>query len=336
MKIHWLLAAGAAACALSAAFPGPAQSQQRPVALQYDEITRFVMAPATPPPPGSFQSSYQQLLADARNSSGSGAPPAQRGGLAGLIQGITGAVTQGVNAMQMVFKDGTLTRKTYYGNWVRTDDPVAKTATIVKCDQYQTIQLDLAKKTYHIVNTRSSPAAACPTPVPMGPARTQVANAAPGTVNVSLASRQSALGAMTLDGIPTTGYSNSTTMAMTNATGSCRNGSFGTDATRYVSNISVPRAHCPLRKVRMPASSPVNMVVRGGCKPRMTAHVSGAYWTHESDTLEMYNLITLRGGGSTTQRGFTTVTQAGNVQWLTKPQADALFSVPADFTQSSS
>jgi hypothetical protein len=55
------------------------------------------------------------------------------------------------------------------------------------------------------------------------------------------------------------------------------------------------------------------------------------YWMRSGDRLEMYTRMTMISGKSAGQ--FQTVTQRGNVLWLTKPQADALFSVPPGFTQ---
>ena len=138
------------------------------------------------------------------------------------------------------------------------------------------------------------------------------------------------LGAKTLQGIPTHGSTDTTQMSMTNATGSCSNGSFGAENERYVSNITVPRRMCPLPKGRRTAT-PVDMVVQGGCKPTMHGNATGMYWMHTGDKLEMYNRMTMLSGDAAGK--FQSVTQRGNVLWLTKPQADALFSVPPGFTQ---
>lgn len=301
------------------------------VGLQYDEIARMVLAPATPPPPGTFADAYQKILADAPAVTTS-TPAPRRGGLfGGLLSGISGAqenAEQAASQMQLAINDGTLTRLAYYNGWVRTDNVVAKTAVIDKCAQHQAIQLDLARKTYKIIDTTGS-AAPCVTQPAMAPP--QRVNEAPGTVDMTITSKAVNLGPKTLQGIPTRGSTDTTQMSMTNATGSCSNGSFGAENERYVSNITVPRRMCPLPKGRAP-TSPVDMVVQGGCKPTMHGSAaSGMYWMRSSDKLEMYSRMTMLSGESAGR--FQSVTQRGNVVWLTKPQADALFSIPPGFTQ---
>lgn len=302
------------------------------VGLQYDEIARMVIAPATAPPPGTFADAYQKILADAPAVDTSSTPAPRRGGLfGGLLSGIAGAeqgAEQAANQMQLSLTHGTLVRLAYYNGWVRTDNVVAKTATIDKCAQHQVIELDLARKTYKLIDTNGT-AVPCVTAQPaMGPP--QRVNGAPGTVDLTITSNAVNLGPKTLQGIPTNGSTDTTQMAMTNAIGSCSNGSFGVENERYVSKIAVPRRFCPLPKGRAP-TTPVNMVVQGGCKPTMHGSSSGMYWMRSGDRLEMYTRMTMISGKSAGQ--FQTVTQRGNVLWLTKPQADALFSVPPGFTQ---
>lgn len=335
MNFRMAFAGGAVACALAfAAFPVAAAPQY--VGLQYDEIVRMVMPQDTPPPPGSFADAYRQILADAPATSDQ-TPAPKRHGLAGLIGNITNAeqqMSQAANQMQSFVKDGHLTRQAFYNGWVRTDDVVAKTAVIEKCKQHEVIDLDLAHKTYKIVDTSVDPHAACPTPDMPGPSgRPQVVNEAPGTATLKITAKETALGPMTVQNVPTSGYTNTVQMAMTNATGSCKNGSFGVEQTRYVSRLAVPRRYCPLPKTRAVPTTPVDVVVRGGCKPTMTANAPHMYWDADSGKLEMYSRMAMLSGDAGSNGRFTTVTQRGNVNWLTKAQADALFSVPAGFTK---
>src|SRR5271155_1691292 len=160
-----------------------------PVALQYDEITRMVMPPATPPAPGSFQVDFQAIMsnATATTASAPGSEPASptpaphHHGLGSLVGSImSGTVPEsnggessggdqgdqgsgamagmggmgGGQQMRQRMRMGTLTRLAYYKGWIRTDDPVMQTATISKCQEHQFISLDLAKKTYRITNTQ--------------------------------------------------------------------------------------------------------------------------------------------------------------------------------------
>lgn len=330
-------------CALAlAALPVFAASPSKPkpspkiVALQYDQIVRIVTSPATPPPPGSFQEAYESLIAAEHAEPATGTPAPKHHGIAGFIQNISNAEQQAVqaaNQMQNMVKYGTLSRIANYNGWVRTDDVVANTATIDKCRQHQLIYLDLTKKTYRIVDTSAHPnVEPCPAPEASGQPQPEIVNESPGTGDLKITSTSQSLGPMTIEGVPTAGSANTIQMTMSNATGSCKNESFGMQTTRYISNITPPRRYCPLPKIQNVPTTPADVVVRGGCKPRMTGSAGGAFGAGEGDKLEMYSRLTMTSGQGAGR--FNTVTQRGNVKWLEKGQADALFSVPAGFTQS--
>jgi hypothetical protein len=126
------------------ASPPPAST---PVALQYEEISRFAFGEATPVPPGNFEPDRANIIASAGASQ-----PQHHGLLSGVMNGYQSAMS-GMQAMQ----SGTLTRYTYYHGWIRTDDVVHQTAVITKCDLHQYITLDLAHHTYSISSTVPSP-----------------------------------------------------------------------------------------------------------------------------------------------------------------------------------
>lgn len=284
-----------------------------PVALQYEEISRFAFGEATPVPPGYFEPDRANIIASAGT-----AQPQHHGLLGGMMNSYQSAMT-GMQAMQ----SGTLTRYTYYHGWVRTDDVVHQTAVITKCELHQYITLDLAHHTYTISSTVPAPAPA-PGPGMYG----HSGNGSPGTVDMSLTGTSTNLGPRTLEQIPTHGGAYAMTMAMTNATGSCSNLSMTIHMTAYISRIGLPRAYCPLPRTTAGGGMP------GGpsCSPRI--HMSGVSMAPfgESDHLAMYKLVTF----SNPQMGGETggmVTEAGNVRWLYKPEADALFSIPPGFTQ---
>ncbi len=312
-----------------------AKPAPKAIGLQYDQIVRMVMAPATPPPPGTFAQAYQALIAGEQGQGSAPAPAPKHHGLAGLFQSVNNIEEQAQQAasqMQSIMQYGTLTRIAYYNGWVRTDDVVANTAVIDKCRVHQIIYLDLGKKTYRVVDTSAHPdVQPCPAPQMPGRPQQEVVDEAPGTADLAITSTQQNLGPMTLEGVPSVGSTHTITMAMTNATGSCKNESFGMQTTRYVSNITPPRRYCPLPKVANVPTTPADVVVRGGCRPKMTGSMSGAYWTHEGDKLEMYSNMTMTSGQAAGK--FNTVTQRGNVKWLSKAEGDALFSVPAGFSQ---
>ncbi len=325
---------------------------KKPVALQYDEIVRMAIAPSTPPPPGVFQTDYAAIMSgvatgDAATPAATPTPaPKRHGGLFGALQQVvTGATTgddasedsgsgdnpyadQAMNALKRM-QQGNLVRYTFYKNWLRTDDPVNRTATISKCDIHQFISLDLAKRTYSISNTAPACTTSAPTPY-AGPRGQTVENQAPGTGDVTITASAVNLGPKTLDGIPTTGWDRTLGYAETNSTGSCRDSNMNMKTLAYVSQIVPPRRYCPLPRSAVP-TSPESVIVHGGCKPRMHGAMSGLGVT--SNRLEMYLKMTMamneRGPGG----GFASVTERGNVKWFEQPAADALFSVPPGFTK---
>lgn len=298
-----------------------------PAALRYDEITRVVLPPASPPPPGSFPGDYQTL------ASATAAP--QRRGLFAIAQ-------RAMDAYQGATK-GHLTRYAFYRGWVRTDDPLAQTATIEKCDQHQFVRLDLAKKTY----TMSSSALPCPTTSAMPGADSnppQSSSEPPGTVDVTVKGTTANLGPLTIDGIATNGANHDLELSLTNATGSCKNADLKMTTTQYVSTIGTPRRYCPLP--RTAATNPIDLATgtHGGCKPTIHTqlHGLGFGFGDEGNRIVMYLRIAFTGGsfaGSDMppqQRGaISSVTERGNVTWLSGAPADALFAIPADFTQAS-
>jgi hypothetical protein len=310
--------AGGLHSAASAAAP---YTTPTPVALQYEEISRFAIPPASPEPPGFFQDDRQAIMANAS------APAAQHHGLFGnIVNGYQSAMS-GIQSMQ----SGILTRLTYYHNWVRTDDVVRQTATIVKCDLHQYIQLDLAHHTYTITSTLPSPQ---PAPQPGMPGQRPTTSSAPGTVDMTVTATRSNLGPRTLESVPTKGDSSAVSMAMTNATGSCNDGSFSMRSVEYISNVGIPRAYCPLPRTSAP-SSPQEYMSRGGCVPRIHGSASGMAGMggmSAGNRLAMYRMAQF-GGAQTNGQMFGTVTVAGNVRWLYKPEADALFSIPPGFTR---
>ncbi|HTU83760.1 MAG TPA: hypothetical protein VMF61_16650 [Candidatus Acidoferrales bacterium] len=297
-----------------------------PAALQYDEISRMIVNPATPPPPGAFSGDYQAIVAE---QSSTAAKPQH--GLGAMLSAVTGnpEAAGGVNAAMSVMRLGHLTRYTFYKGWIRTDDPLAQTATIEKCDRHQYIALDLAKKTYTVTDTQP----ACHTPpMPMGPMRPASTQAQPGTADLTMKTSAQNLGPMTIDGIATNGSAASVDMSMTNATGSCRNANFQMSVTSYVSQIGEPRAYCPLPRSIVP-STPSEMASRGGCRPAM--HVSGGSpmgWGQDADgRLAMYRRMAMSSPAT-----MSMVIERGNVTWLSGTPADALFEIPPGFTQAGS
>ena len=324
-----IVAAVAVGIALFAAFAkndgslaGAAMPTPTPAALQYEEVSRFVIGQATPPPPGSFSEDRAAAIAAAQSTPA----PAH-----GLFAGLQNTANQALGAMHAL-QAGVLTRYTYYNNWERTDDVARQTAVIIKCDLHQYISLDLAHHTYRLTTT-VPPQPQTPS-VPggaNGPAAPMTSE--PGTMDLTVGGNRQNLGPMTIEGIATQGQSGDVSVAMTNATGSCKNGNFSLGLTEYISNIHVAHPHCPVPHGNVPVSPQEFGTHSIGCTPRVHGNASlGGSFMNSSDRLVMYRLM-MAGAGQANGHPFKSVTEAGNVQWLGKADAATLFEIPAGFTQ---
>jgi hypothetical protein len=351
-----VLAPGSPGSVAVAATPTPT-----PVALQYDEISRVIMAPATPPAPGTFGEDYQVAMSAAapQATPSNIETPAARphgimGSLSGVIPGMPGGsntgegppaqtassgggpgnAPSGAMGMMNLMRTGHLMRYTFYytKGWIREEDPVARTATISKCNEHIFITLDLAKRTYTQTNTQPQGSNCFQMPMSGGGSPRgggAQSNAQPGTEDLTIDATAQDLGPKTIEGIPTTGSSSNLTMASTNATGSCKNSQFGMARVVYVSRIGKPRAYCPLTSAPLVASDPTQVAAQGGCKP--TLHGGGTGMNFNSQNLEMYLLMTMQ-SAEMRGRSMGMLTERGHVTWFLKPQADPLFEVPAGFT----
>lgn len=309
---HW------GAAPVAAATPAPA-------ALQYDEISRPLVPPNTPPPPGAFAADYQ--------AAGAAQTPKPHGFNPFTAIHDAQEMLKAVNA-------GRVTRYAFYNGWIRTDEVNAQTATIEKCDRHQYIKLDLAKRTYSIT-TEAPP---CPTPTQYSgapPARGESSGS--GSMDVTVNVTTTNLGPMTIDGLQTTGVDRAIDLKMSNATGSCRSDMNGMDvvmnAREYVSQVAVPRRFCPLPQ----STSMTDMFARygmgNGCKPKFHSEQGGDAGAFLPDlesgkTLVLYSSSTLGIPNAPEQAGgFGMLVERGNVKWLSGAEAQALFEIPAGFTQ---
>ncbi len=287
-----------------------------PVGLQYDEIVRMAVPPGTPPPPGSFQPDYAAILHPAANPDDTIDADA-----AAAMKSLGIKIPGGIPG----FGNGTLARYAFYKGWVRVDDLVAHTAEIRKCDVRQFIELDLNKKTYHM---ESSSTAATPS---FGNVGAQAGSAGePGAASMTISRKTSGLGPMTLEGVATKGYSVVNTMTIARATGSCQNGNFTSIQTEYISGIRQPRAFCTLSNPAIDAGMGSST---GGCRPTFSYRNVGP--APPSDRLVMYSRMAILPPNATGESAAVSafVTERGNVRVLYQPDAVALFTVPADFTQ---
>ena len=334
-----------------------------------------VVVAGTPPPPGNFQADVASVNAPNDMALASPTPAPRRGigfgniakaviggGGAGDIAGSLAGDAAGNamdNAMQKSlgaqfatlgasirnFLQPHLLHYAYYNGWEREDDVTANTATIRKCELGQVVKLNLAKKTYSIYDPASEPAPAAAAPQPVRGQRPQPAGAPapPGTAIADISATTKALGPLRIDNQNTSGYATTAAFAMTQATGSCRNGSASITTQEYYSALNRPAVtSCPIRRAPIPVSA--NDVAtppqqNGGCQPTLTYHTGGPQ--PPVGKLSLYTLVTMNASGpspapapaasgSGAAIGF--LTERGNLKTLGASDL-ALFSIPNDFTK---
>ena len=302
------------------------RAQSAQTGLAYDEITKFLSADANPQP-GSFASDFQAAINAQRSAANSGG----HGGLFGAIQNAIGAA-QGAIAS---FSSGFASSHYYLNGWERTDDVGAQTATIVKPSQRQTISLNLAKKTYRIETSGTANASEPVSPAER-PQSGQERQAQPGSGRLDITVSTQSLGSQVIEEVPTTGYRTTFNMTQSQSTGSCRDGTFQTTVTEYVSRYMEPHAGVTRPRQR-PASfaRPERVALRPGCRPKITTHTSVSGEAPE-DRLAMWVLVTVSGNAPSAEGqrsgGFSTLIERGNVRVLTANDSN-LFAIPAGFTQ---
>jgi hypothetical protein len=363
-----LLRAGAAvafALLIAPAVPSAAP----PPGLAYDEIVRVVVN-ATPPPPGNFQADLAALSAPQTVAASPTPAPKKRGislgNIAGVLAGgggagdVAGAVAGSVisNAVEnslsaslgaqfgalgaaaRAFLSPHLIRYAYWNGWERVEDVSAQTAVIRKCDAGQVIRLDLTAKTYATYDPSAEPTPV-PAPAPRVPrGRPQPADPAqPGTAVVSLTESTKALGPQRIENVATSGYDTATTVAMSQATGSCREGSATIETVQYLSALPRPTVNsCPVRRAPLPlTASEAVTPPSGGCRPTFSARRSGP--TPPASRLALYSLVTFGAGSGATPApqqpsagGIGFLTERGNLKALGTADA-GLFAVPPGFTK---
>jgi hypothetical protein len=346
---------GAAAFALLLAPAGAAP----PPGLAYDELVQVVVG-ATPSPPGNFQADL--VVAQSTPTPA----PRRHGGLGGLA-GVAGAVLGGggagaiggavasdaassamdnaigaqfggLAASMRAFLQPHLMHYAYLNGWERVDDVTAQTATIRKCDLGSVVTLDLAKQTYSVYTPATEPVASAPP----APRRSRAASApsAPGTVVATLSEVTKPLGSMRIEHVPTDGYDATTSFVMSQATGSCRNGSAAIRTIEYLPAITRPSVNsCPLRRPVIPQSAgDVAAAPSGGCTPTLAFKRSGP--TPPANRLSLYTLVSFSAAGTapTPQPGASPapsigfLTERGNVRTL-GPADAGLFEIPQGFTK---
>jgi hypothetical protein len=289
-----------------------------PLGIAFDQIDRVVMGDA--PSPGSFQSDYAQIKQNAANAQAS---TPRRGGIGGMLGGAIGIDKAMENAMA-AFSQGHLERRYYLNGWERIDDPIAQTASILKCDLNQYIALNLAKKTYRIAAAADAPGARA---MPGPPGRPPSTASQPGTATVDLTRTTTVTGPKTIENVATTGYDATMSMKWSNSTGSCSGMSASMRQVTYITDMGEPRAVCPARAAQ--PTGPEGYMAQGGCKPTFTQHQTGPTIP---DRFYMYRLMAMGAGDGSQPGGFGQLSERGNLQTLTAADL-SVFEIPAGFTK---
>lgn len=312
--------------------------------LAYDQILKSIMSfqpsgsgqSSGPPEPGTYLNG--SFGADFQAAVDVGPTQNAGGGFFNVIK----HAQQNLEQIQKTLKNGIPSKHYYLNGWEREEDPINQTATIYRGDQRQIIHLDLAKKTYYIESMGDNISEEKPPTTPSGQPQAQPPPQ-PGTAKMAITTTSAGLGPKTIDGQPTSGYKMTFNMAVTEATGSCKNGSFGTSVTEYISRFPEPTLALPSGKVIPRRSTPdvQRMSVTPGCKPTITANTKkGA--TPPAGMLALWSYMNVNGSmGAPPQSqnsqqpqggGFGFLTERGNVHALGASDA-SLFQAPADFKQ---
>jgi hypothetical protein len=318
------LAAGLASIGTPAASAGQTN-------IAYDELTRFIGGDKPAPQPGTFDADFQAAVA-------ASSPAPQHHGMFGNLMN---TVEQAKSAMN-VFTVGNASHVYYYNGWKRVDEIATQTATIDRPDKHEIIYLDLAKKTYRIVDTNQTPVTETPPPyAPPPQPGAPPPSPEPGTGKLDISVSSTSLGAKSLEGINTSGFSQDFKMTESQSTGSCKDGSFETQMTEYLSSYPEPQeaVATTTSTTKMPSMPMMNPAMMSGqhpgCNPTITTHFAAGA-SPPSGRLAMWTLMALTGSAQTSSgRGggtFSTLIERGNVRALGTSDA-ALFDVPAGFTQ---
>lgn len=207
-------------------------------------------------------------------------------------------------------------RHAFYDGWERIDDPAAGTAVLRECDRNRIVTLDLGRRTYRIT-------APADEPLPEEPAAGRAADVAAQIASV-------ALPPATADGIPVTGYRQTTALTAAEA-GNCRSGVV--TETAYYTKIPRPVRSCPIRPATedVPPGA-VALVAASGCRPVLTVSRSGP--VEPADALAAYRSVVFRPAPAPGAPGL--------LGWLVErsdftplgPADAAQFEIPPGFTES--
>ncbi len=313
-----------AVATLAAAAPAPAAS-----GLAYGAVTKFSIGSADgpAPAPGSFRTDYDT----AASPSSGGSSPHVPFGLGKMIAKAQAAVAS--------LKNGTA-EKHYVGtNKERVDNVALQSADITNCLSRTITHLDLAKKTYS-VESLDHPEATAPPETSHREAAPRPAATDDGTkYRFDITTR--ALGAMTIEGVPTTGYDTNITMTAIKPSGETSTANMA--MTAYYAALEEPHFGCSERAAAMGAgASPSSaaamanfaLALRALRTPRGDARftVTASGPAVPGDKFAMWQEMTMAGNDKHDRGGFGVITERGDVR-SPLSDSDGIFNVPPDFTK---
>lgn len=316
----------AAAIAFFAIAPLP-PALAAPNGLAWDSVTKFSRSgDAATLQPGSFDQDYAQAAAVA--------PPPEdtRGGMFGKMKQAMAMAQH----LQALLRNGFAERYYVAGSKVRADQVSEQKATILDCAAGTLTTLDLRRKTYRVESLNASPA-----PSSSGSAAPQP-RATSDVTSIAITIANTALGARSVGGQPTSGFSSEMSFKETRASGESQ--SYNGDLVGYYSNYANPSPACerpspaaPGRQSPADAAQIMATMTAGfgrftralalaGVDSRFSLKQSGPALPRGK--FAMYQAATI-GGGS--EGGATFVSERGNLRPISAD--DPVFSVPNDFTR---
>jgi hypothetical protein len=306
---------------------GAAVPQQPSIA--FDQIDRILLRGEAPPPVDSFAADaavIASLPPLKANTTSKGKAVAKTAGsmlvsmavnaipFAGPL--ILGAASRAANAAQQAaerresekqqaalmrfISAGTLSRFAFYHSWLRSEH--GREVTIVKPDENFLAVVDLANKTVHTIDTRTSPETI---------EIDTTEGLLPALVGEAVTER---LPDATVSGLRARGYRTTATIELQQAMNWCAPGRHTVTQVEYVADLPDPQVI---------QSVPSARALADGCEPASTESY------REPGRLVLYRATNI---DPATPRGITMMFERGNVHPLDKSSV-SLFSVPADFTK---
>jgi hypothetical protein len=296
--------------------------------LAWDQVMKFSMDGSVPEP--NFAQDWQVA---------SQPPPQQQQG------GMFGAMTAQMNAamaMGQSMRNGMAERHFIAGNFERTDNLAAQTATIVDCAARTLTYLNLAKKTYRVVSMDQPQ-----TTSQAGKPSSQSPMQDDGT-RFKIAYTSSALGAKSIDGVNTDGYKAAMTITIVKGDGTSQ--TMTSNLTQYVSSYGEPMQSCPAGRfaaggmpgggagpmAAMMSNASMTQMINGAMRtpsgdPRFTVTASGP--PLPTGRLDMFSVYQFEGQGGQ-GHAVATIIERGNVHPVSDTDK-SIFGVPPDFTKES-